>query len=129
MKWNLDSVHLEILLTLAQDRCTVWGKHTTWKSFWAHLMEPLGDLGQIEACFGLFRLLTQDRGTVCAQCAIGSKIVLGTQWNFQVTWVKGNHASIHLETVLISAQDRSTVCTECAIGSEIILGAPNRTSR
>jgi hypothetical protein len=54
MKWNLDSVRLEILLILAQDRCIVWGKHTTWKSFWAHLMEPLGDLGQIEACFDLF---------------------------------------------------------------------------
>jgi hypothetical protein len=43
------------LLILAQDRCIVWGERTKpWKSFWAHLMEPLGDLGQIEACFALF---------------------------------------------------------------------------
>jgi hypothetical protein len=95
VKWNLDSVRLEILLILVQDRCTVWGKHTTWKLFWAHLMEPLGDLGQIEACFSLFgdsANLDEGRGTVCAQRAIGSKIVLGTRWNFQVTWVKWNHA-------------------------------------
>jgi hypothetical protein len=43
-------------------------------------MELLGDLGQIE--FVSVRLemkliLKHDRGTVCAECAIGSEIVLG----------------------------------------------------
>jgi hypothetical protein len=26
-----------------------------WKSFWAHQMALLRDVGQVEACFGLFR--------------------------------------------------------------------------
>jgi hypothetical protein len=38
-----------------QDRGTVCAKvQYAQKSFWAHPMELLGDLGQIEACFGSF---------------------------------------------------------------------------
>jgi hypothetical protein len=29
LKWNLDSVHLEIVLILARDRCAVFPEHTT----------------------------------------------------------------------------------------------------
>ena len=42
-------------------------------------MVLLGDLAQLEACFGTFEIvliLTQDGRTVCAQCTIGSEIVL-----------------------------------------------------
>jgi hypothetical protein len=43
------------LLLSAQGRCTICAKYTTaWKSFWAHLMDLLGDVGKIEAHFGLF---------------------------------------------------------------------------
>jgi hypothetical protein len=28
LKWKLDSVHLEIVVILTQDRCTVCAKHT-----------------------------------------------------------------------------------------------------
>ena len=41
----------------------------------------LGDMGQVEACFGLFGdsvMSTQDRCMVCAECNIGSEIALGT---------------------------------------------------
>jgi hypothetical protein len=49
------SVHLETMLILAQDRCTVCAKFTrAWKSFWPHPMELLGDVGQMEACYSLF---------------------------------------------------------------------------
>jgi hypothetical protein len=50
-----------------------------WKSFWAQMMELLGDAGQIEAHFGPFEIvliLTQDRCTVCAERAIGLQIIL-----------------------------------------------------
>ena len=38
-----------------------------------------GDVGQVEARFGLFGdsvISTQDRCTVCVECTIGSEIVL-----------------------------------------------------
>jgi hypothetical protein len=50
------SVRLEIVLISAQDRCTIYAKCTTGrKSFWAHPMILLGDVGQVEALFGPFR--------------------------------------------------------------------------
>ena len=42
-------------------------------------MVPEGDEAQVEARFGLSDIeliLTQDRCTVCAECTIGSEIVL-----------------------------------------------------
>ena len=42
-------------------------------------MVHLGDVDQMEACFGPFRdsvILTQDRCTVCPKCTIGSEIIL-----------------------------------------------------
>ena len=48
-------IHLETVLVSLQDRCKVCAKHTmAQKSFWTHLMVPLGDLGQVEARFGPF---------------------------------------------------------------------------
>jgi hypothetical protein len=56
VKWMLVLVHLEIVLISAQDMCTVCADGTrAWKSFWEHLMELLGDVGQMEARFSLFR--------------------------------------------------------------------------
>jgi hypothetical protein len=28
LKWKLDSIRLAVVLTLMQDRCTVWSEHT-----------------------------------------------------------------------------------------------------
>jgi hypothetical protein len=54
-------VHLEIVLILMQDRCTVCAKHTIGSEIiWTHLMVLLGDEAQVEARFG----------------TIGSKIIL-----------------------------------------------------
>jgi hypothetical protein len=54
-KWKLVLVRLEIELVLVQDRCTVCVERTiVLKSFWSHPMVLLGDVGQVEARFGLF---------------------------------------------------------------------------
>jgi hypothetical protein len=46
LKWNLDSLRLEIGLILTQDRCTVWAERTTGlEIIWMHQMELLGDVG------------------------------------------------------------------------------------
>jgi hypothetical protein len=46
VKWKLIWLHLEKVLILAKDRCTVCAKCTTCKEIsWAHLMELLGDVG------------------------------------------------------------------------------------
>jgi hypothetical protein len=51
----LDSVHLEIVLNLTQDRCTVaMNVPQAQKSFWTHPMVLLGDEAQVEARFSLF---------------------------------------------------------------------------
>ena len=47
--WNLASFRLEIGLVSVQDRCMVCARRT--KSFWTHLMVPLGDEAQVEARF------------------------------------------------------------------------------
>ena len=50
--WKLVSVRFEILLVLAQDRCTVCAECTSArKSFWAHPMVLLANVGQEEARF------------------------------------------------------------------------------
>jgi hypothetical protein len=53
VKWKLVSVSIEVVLILIQDRCTDCAECVTaQKSFWAHPMELLGDVGQLESCFG-----------------------------------------------------------------------------
>jgi hypothetical protein len=47
VKWKHALIRLEIVLIMAQDRCTV--------SFWPYPMDLQGGMGQIEAHFDLFR--------------------------------------------------------------------------
>jgi hypothetical protein len=76
----LDSVRLEIVLILTQDRCTVCGERTkVEKSFWLHPMVVLGDVGHVESRFGPFGevlVSVRDRCMVCAKHTVGSEIVL-----------------------------------------------------
>jgi hypothetical protein len=54
VKWKLISVHLKIVLISTQDRCMVCTKCAIGsETFWAYPMELLGDVGQVEARFGL----------------------------------------------------------------------------
>jgi hypothetical protein len=53
--WNLVSVHLEMVLVLVQDSCTVCNKRTKDSEIvWTHLIILLGDEAQVEAHFGMF---------------------------------------------------------------------------
>jgi hypothetical protein len=55
VKWKLVSVHLEIVLVSAQDRCTVCAESTIgMKTFQAQPMVLLRAVGQVEARFGPF---------------------------------------------------------------------------
>ena len=53
LKWNLVSVHLEIVLVAVQDRCTVCAKQVS-EIIQKHPMELLDDEAQVESCFGPF---------------------------------------------------------------------------
>jgi hypothetical protein len=75
-------------------------------------------------------ILTQDKGTVCTKCTIGSKIFLDIpNWYTLVTRLKWKLISVHLEIVLILMQDRCIVYTERTKGLEIILDALVGTPR
>jgi hypothetical protein len=67
--------------------------------------------------------LLQDSCMVCAECTIGTDIVLDAP-NGTIKLI-----SVHLEIVLILIQDQCTVCAERTIGSEIILDSPDGTPR
>jgi hypothetical protein len=56
VKWKLVLVRLKKVLISAQDRWR-FVPNVPWarKSFWAHPMELVGDMGQLEALFGLFK--------------------------------------------------------------------------
>jgi hypothetical protein len=54
---------------------------TAWKSFLAHLMVLLGNVGQVEAllvCLEIVLISALDGCTVCAKWATGMEIILGT---------------------------------------------------
>jgi hypothetical protein len=56
VRWKLVLVRLQIVLVLAQDRCTICAERTIGSEIiLTHPMVLLGDVGQVEACFGLFR--------------------------------------------------------------------------
>jgi hypothetical protein len=119
VKWKLVLVHLETVLVSAQDRCTVCSEctigleiifflNTAWKSFWMHLMELLGDVGQVDAHFGLFGD-SVNLGTKLVQGLRRTYHRLGNhfgrkQWYSYRTWVKWKLVSVHLEIVLISTK-------------------------
>jgi hypothetical protein len=54
VKWKLILVHLEIVLISAQDKCMVCAECTIWQTFLVDQRELLGDVGEMEACFGPF---------------------------------------------------------------------------
>ena len=48
-------VHLEVVQILTQDRCMVCAERAIGlENIFAHPMEPLGDMGLVESCFGPF---------------------------------------------------------------------------
>jgi hypothetical protein len=56
LKWKLLSVHLDIVLILMQDRCTVCVDHTIGSEIVSDAPDgTLGEVGLIKSCFGPFR--------------------------------------------------------------------------
>jgi hypothetical protein len=55
INWKLDSVRLEIVVTLRKigAQCAPSALEAR-ISFWTHRMELLGDVGPVESCFGPF---------------------------------------------------------------------------
>ena len=83
VKLKLVSVRLEIVLVLAQDRCTVCADCTSGKEitlgtpeWYSWVMYVKGKL--ISVHFEIVLVLAQDRCTVCAECTSGMEIILGT---------------------------------------------------
>jgi hypothetical protein len=78
--WKLVSVHLEIMLVSANDRCIIWlNVPWAWKSLWAHPMVLLCNVCQVKACFGPFGdilISAQDRCMVSAERTIGLETIL-----------------------------------------------------
>jgi hypothetical protein len=57
-KWKLDSVHLETVLILTQDRCTVCGERATGLEIVLDLPNGLlGDVGHVESHLGPFGVM------------------------------------------------------------------------
>jgi hypothetical protein len=80
LNWKLVLVHLEVVLILIQDRCTVCAKRTIGSEIvLKHPVELHGDVGYVESHFSTFGdvvSVDQDRCTVYAKLTIGSEIVL-----------------------------------------------------
>jgi hypothetical protein len=54
LKWKLDSVHLEIVLILIQDGCTICIERTVGSEIILDATVILGDVGHMESHFGTF---------------------------------------------------------------------------
>jgi hypothetical protein len=96
-------------------------------------MVLLGDVDQVEACFGPFG----DSVNLSTRWVHGLRRMYHghrnhfwhTRWYSLVTSVKWKLVSVYLEIVLIKVQERCTVCAECTMGKEIFLGMLDGTSR
>ena len=79
LKWKLVLVHLEIVLILTQDRCTVCAECTIGSEIVLDAPDgPLGDVGHVESRsvrLEMVLVLVQGRCTVYAIRIIGSDIV------------------------------------------------------
>jgi hypothetical protein len=55
VKWKFALVRLEMVLISVKNRSTVCAECTTgMEIFWPHVMDPLGDVGEMKAHFGPF---------------------------------------------------------------------------
>jgi hypothetical protein len=64
VKWNLISIHLEIVVVSVQDRCTVCAKRTIGSKIILDApVDLLCDIGHVESCFNPFG----DCGSVSAR--------------------------------------------------------------
>jgi hypothetical protein len=85
VKWRLILVSLEIVLISMQDRCLICAERAIGsEEFWAHPMEYLGDVGQLEAHFGPFgESVNLDARYVHSLLRRSNRLEnhIGTRWN------------------------------------------------
>jgi hypothetical protein len=94
--------------------------HRLRKSFWTHPMVLLGDVAQLEACFGPFG----DSANLDARSVHGLRRTYHrhrnhfrhTRSNSYVTWVIWNLVLVRLKMVLVLVQDGCMVCGKYTIG-------------
>jgi hypothetical protein len=91
LKWKLDSVRLEIVLILTQDRCMLCPERTMGSEI---ILDAPNGNSQVTVTWVMWNFVSvrletvlvsvQDRCMVCAKCSIGSEIILdgpnGTPW-------------------------------------------------
>ena len=79
VNWKLILVHLEIVLILTQDRCTVCAERNIGSEVILDAPdELLGDVGHVESRsvrLEMVLVLVKDRCTVCSKHFIGSDII------------------------------------------------------
>jgi hypothetical protein len=134
VKWKLALVHLEIVLILKQDTCTVCTKCTIGSEITLSTPDgtPKWRRSRERSFQSVWRYVNIDARLV--------HVLRQTYHRFRnhfgrhrcysyVTWVNWKLALVYLEIVLISSQDRCTVCAKGNIGSKIILDAPDCTPR
>jgi hypothetical protein len=96
-------------------------------------MELIGDVDQMEVCFGLFGYSANLDATYVhslRRTYYRLRNHFGrTRWYSYVMWVKWKLVLVSLEIELILTQYRCTVCAKRAIGLKMFLGAPNRILR
>jgi hypothetical protein len=129
---ELCSVHLEIVLILTQDRCTVCTERTIGSPIvWDATDGLISDMGHVESHFSPFG----DSASVSARQVHGLHRTYHrhrnhfgrTRWYSLVTWLKWKFGSVRLGIVLLLMHDWCTVCIKRTIGLEIVLEAPDGT--
>ena len=83
VKWKLVSVHLEVVLDPAQDRCMVCAECTSGMEIALGTPEWYSKVmcvnwKIVSVRFEIVLVLAQDRCMVCAECTLGMEIILGT---------------------------------------------------
>ena len=74
VKWKLVSVCFEIVLVLAEDRCTVCAECTSGME----IILDTPDRTPTSVRLEIVLISAQHRYTVCAECTMGMEIILGT---------------------------------------------------
>jgi hypothetical protein len=92
-----------------------------------HLMELLGNVGEMEARFGPFGdIINLDAWLMYDLCRMyqwrGNHFGRNRLYSY-MTLAKWKLVLVHLGILLILMQDRCMVCAEHTVGSKIILGA------
>jgi hypothetical protein len=123
VKWKLISLRLELVLVPTQDKCLVCIEHTIGlEIIFGTLDDLLGDVGQVEAHFALFR----DSVNISARWVHGFAFNVPRSWKSFLAHpmvLRGDVGQVEAPFALFGeSQDRYMVCEKSTTGMEITLG-------